>query len=117
MHDPIAYTYEADTHCPACAIARFGTEPGRAWVRDDATDSEGNPVGAIAPWDEWCNPQEAGRAVLWCGTCRGPIAEHWHGRECAECGFAIGWDGGHTTGPVCGPCASDVPRCMVRAAR
>lgn len=62
--DPIAYTSEADIHCPACAIARFGPEPGHAWVRDDASDAEGNPVGAVAPWDEI----EAGTSCADCGT-------------------------------------------------
>lgn len=60
-HDPIAYTYDADVHCPSCAIARFGSEPGHPWPPEDATDSEGNGVGAIAPWDEADD--------LTCGTC------------------------------------------------
>lgn len=60
--DPIAYTYEADWHCPDCAIERFGREPGTSWVRDDAIDSEGNPIGALAPWDEVLDS-------LYCGTC------------------------------------------------
>lgn len=66
MSDPIAYTYEADHHCEACALARFG--------RDDhgdiiGTDSEGNPVGVVAPWDEWHEPSQEGLQVLSCGTC------------------------------------------------
>jgi hypothetical protein len=68
--DPIAYTYEADTHCPACAIARFGTEDGRPWPPEDAEDREGNPVGAVFPWDD--EPDG-----LYCGTCHGTIAEPW----------------------------------------
>jgi hypothetical protein len=114
MHDPIAYTFEADAHCPACTIARFGAEPGRSWAREDARDSEGNTVGAIAPWDEWCDPREAGRVVLWCGTCSGIIEEHDHGPECAQCGFALEWSREHTSGTVCGPCARENHRAAVR---
>jgi hypothetical protein len=52
-YDPIAYIYEADWHCPECAIFRFGAEPGYPWVIDGARDDEGNFVGVVAPWDEW----------------------------------------------------------------
>jgi hypothetical protein len=45
---PIADTYEADTHCPPCAVARFRQEPGHPWVPEDATDSEANAVDVIA---------------------------------------------------------------------
>lgn len=43
MNDPIAYTYEADQHCEACAYKRFGRND-----RGDitGTDTEGNEVGA-----------------------------------------------------------------------
>lgn len=67
-HDPIGYTYDADVHCPGCAIARFGKEDGRPWVRGDAVDHEGNPIGVIAPWDETAPEGE------YCGTCGGQIA-------------------------------------------
>jgi len=67
MHDPIAYTYEADTHCPGCTEERFG-RGARGFIAEDATDSEGNPVGVIAPWDEWYNVGE-GNQTLACGTC------------------------------------------------
>lgn len=60
-YEPIVYTYEADYHCPACTIARFGAdEYGN--VPDDAVDSEGNPIGAMWEWDEHDSP-------LLCGTC------------------------------------------------
>jgi hypothetical protein len=61
-YDPIGYTYEAAFHCPACAIERFGREPGRPWVREDAVDSEGNAVMPVAPWEE-IEPTES------CDTC------------------------------------------------
>ena len=84
MSDPIAYTYEADVHCPLCAAARFGLEPGHTWVADDARDTEGNLVGAIAAWDEWCEPSDSGLHVLACGTCADVIREHQHLAE-ADC--------------------------------
>jgi len=58
---PIAYTYDADVHCPACAEHKFGRGPG-GWIAEDCEDSEGNPVGVVAPWDEW-------EGDMWCGTC------------------------------------------------
>lgn len=76
-HDPIAYTYDADVHCPGCAKARFGV-CSDGWIGCcDATDSEGNHVGVIAPWDEWCDPID-GEPVhtLACGTCYGVISSH-----------------------------------------
>lgn len=69
MTQPIAYTYEADTHCVKCAIARFGQEPGHPWPADDARDSEGNAIGAIFPWDQWHDVPSSGRYTLVCGTC------------------------------------------------
>lgn len=72
--DPIAYTYEADHHCPACAFAKFGRD-GHGFVPADAVDGEGNPVGAVAPWDEWFNVGY-GPQVLVCGDCCTVIGEY-----------------------------------------
>ena len=70
--DPIAYTYDADTHCPGCALAQFGRDAD-GWIT--GTDSESNDVGAIAPWDEWHVHGEGDAPyVLTCGTCGGEIA-------------------------------------------
>lgn len=68
--DPIAYTYDADVHCPDCAFKRFGMD-GNGFVPTGSTDSEGNEVGAIPPWDEWYADfvDEPGHHVLACGTC------------------------------------------------
>ena len=85
-HDPIAYTYEADTHCPSCTEARFGrcacgfiACPGGSLKCSDpelqAIDREGNLVGAILPWDEWYDTSEPGQKLLVCGTCGGVIEE------------------------------------------
>jgi hypothetical protein len=72
---PIAYTYDADTHCPACAEARFG-RCADGFVACCTRDSEGNGPGAIFSWDEWCEPSEPGMHILACGTCGGVIREH-----------------------------------------
>jgi RNA polymerase subunit RPABC4/transcription elongation factor Spt4 len=65
-HDPIAYTYEADTHCPACAEKRFGVN-GYGFIV--GFDSEGNEVGVIAPWDEWYDLEYQANQTLVCATC------------------------------------------------
>lgn len=73
MNRPIAYTYEADYHCPSCTAKRFGA----TFIGEDR---EGNAVGAVAPWDEWhsCDdladclgtrPCQKCPATLNCGTC------------------------------------------------
>lgn len=52
----IAYTYEADVHCPACANQRFGLYI--RFPRDehgiplDSKDREGNPVRPVFVTDE-----------------------------------------------------------------
>jgi hypothetical protein len=71
--DPIAYTYEADYHCPGCAYERFGADEDGWIAAHDERDGEGNPVGVVAPWDEWWEPSEDGPQVLTCGTCGGEI--------------------------------------------
>ena len=72
--DPIAYTYEADYHCPACAFARFGRD-SHGFVPEGAEDDGGNPVGAVAPWDEWFSVGY-GPQVLVCGDCGGVLDEY-----------------------------------------
>ena len=72
--DPIAYTYEADHHCPGCALERFG-EDEHGFVPADAVDGEGNPVGAVTPWDEWYSIGD-GNQTLVCGTCLDAIAAY-----------------------------------------
>lgn len=66
-HEPIAFIYEADTHCPDCAEKRFGRGT-RGFIAEGAIDHEGNPVGVIAPWDEWFDAG-CGYQSLACGTC------------------------------------------------
>lgn len=83
--DPIAYTGDADIYCPGCAMARYGREPGFDWVRANATDGEGNAIGAVFDWGayEWCGSMtpETKVHVLYCGGCRGPIDLH-ESRDC-----------------------------------
>lgn len=69
--DPIAYTYEADYHCPDCAETRFGgtRRDGGYFIAEDCEDAEGNPIGIVAPWDEWWDPTYEEVQTLTCGTC------------------------------------------------
>lgn len=67
MGNPIAYTYDAAEHCPACAFEAHGQDE-HGYVPESAIDSEGNPIGAIAPWDEL-------HRDLVCDDCGGLIAE------------------------------------------
>ena len=54
----VAYTYEADIHCPACTVARFGPEPRDGYT---VTDSEGNTPKPIFASDQ--------DETLTCGDC------------------------------------------------
>lgn len=72
MNDPIAYTYEADHHCESCALERFGRDE---YGDITGTDSEGNEVGVVAPWDEWQQQLEEAETLA-CGTCGGVIEEY-----------------------------------------
>ena len=64
----VAYTYDADIHCPHCASDRFA---GRlaAWESGETdvapTDSEGNPVNVVFSSDY--------DGTYHCGTCHDPI--------------------------------------------
>jgi hypothetical protein len=64
MHDPIAYAYEADLHCPPCARKRFGRCKEHDQIACCVADSEGNEPGVLAPWDE----HEPGEVCGDCGT-------------------------------------------------
>ncbi|MDP2371904.1 hypothetical protein [Rhodoferax sp.] len=67
----IAYTYEADVHCPVCARARFAGAQELAglsnddfdehWLRMDLIDCEGNPIHPVFDIDE--------HDFTHCGTC------------------------------------------------
>jgi len=70
--DPIAYTYEADHHCPGCAEERFGRSE-RGFIGEGSTDNEGNEVGIVMPWDEWYEPSDDEPQTLTCGTCHREI--------------------------------------------
>jgi hypothetical protein len=80
VHDPIAYTYEADTNCPACAEAAFGRDEFGD-IGGSSEDGEGNPVGVIAPWDEWIEPSIVGRQTLACGSCGTEIDTYYDSDE------------------------------------
>lgn len=55
-YEPVAFVYDADVHCPDCAR-------DAGMDKEGAVDSEGNPVGVVAPWDD--NYPDG----LYCGTC------------------------------------------------
>jgi hypothetical protein len=65
--DPIAYTYEADYHCPYCTKKRFGVDE-HGYPPETSKDSEGNQLGALAPWDEWYDIGYGSQSI-YCGTC------------------------------------------------
>lgn len=90
----IAYTYEADFHCPSCAEKRFGhgEKAGRAalnlplaavefdehWIPLRQEDDEGNEVRPVFSTDELpCDlPAEAGGySPVVCGDCHAVIKE------------------------------------------
>jgi hypothetical protein len=105
----IAYTYEADMHCPTCARERFGlsggvrtndTDPMLDYrgVRTDAVDREGNPVTPVFADADWCGEQYLSHS-LECADCQYVMASHspsFHGfcncedgcetGECDACG-------------------------------
>lgn len=62
MHDPIAYTYDADYHCPQCADSA-------GMLTDGAVDSDGNEPYPVAPWDEWFEASTLTRDTLACSDC------------------------------------------------
>jgi len=70
----LAYTYEADHHCPECAFARFGQDEHGS-VPEDAVDGENNPIGAVFPWDEWWEPSIDDPQTLVCSDCGAELDE------------------------------------------
>jgi hypothetical protein len=95
-YDPIAYTFDADYHCPGCTYKAFGACDGTcnaafcSWVACSADkhddyksprDSEGNEIGAVAPWEEWWDPGFDECEALICACCGGCIA-HAHKDNC-----------------------------------
>ncbi len=76
---------DADHHCPECAAAAHGTD-AEGFIPEDAEDSEGNPIGAVAPWDEW-HSGDADCETLTCGDCGAELdTAHAdpHSPECPE---------------------------------
>lgn len=86
-----AYTFEADYHCVPDALARFG-RGAFGFVPEDATDSEGNGIGAIFASDEQPIHErhqvcaDCGRVI--CLTCGNTdYIEDWLStRKCSNCG-------------------------------
>jgi hypothetical protein len=75
----IAYTYEADVHCPACAASRFGNFDKFKYTSDGLItgdhdhngiaytniDREGNPIHPVFDIDE-----DQDGTFTHCGDCR-----------------------------------------------
>lgn len=74
MHRPVAYTYQADYHCPDCTFKAHGQDD-HGYPPEDAEDAEGNPIGAVAPWDEWWWQSDEPEA-LYCADCGASLATH-----------------------------------------
>ena len=94
---PIAYTYEADTHCIPCTVKRFAyfDHTGNVWaggslvkvdwygVYLDQQDNEGNLVHPVFSTDEWQEFDKSFLAdnptqYLACGDCHEIIEEYTH---------------------------------------
>lgn len=48
----VAYAFDAAIHCTNHTERRYGKEEGKDWVRESATDSEGNPVHPLFSSDQ-----------------------------------------------------------------
>jgi len=88
MYDPLAYTYEADVHCPDCAEERFGrggtVDGGPGFIAEGSHDSEGNEVGAIFVWDSW-HQDSSQCETLSCSDCHMEL-DRVHCESCNEVG-------------------------------
>jgi hypothetical protein len=75
-HDPIAYTYDADVHCPDCTALRFppceehGDIACIASCCPEIADSEGNEPDAVFWFERNENDEPLG---VYCGDCGGEI--------------------------------------------
>lgn len=69
MSNPIGYSFNADTYCPACSEIELGQDPDS----EDLEDGEGNPIHPIMGWDE------AGDTPTHCGRCHAFIDDSWSG--------------------------------------
>ena len=73
-HNPIAYTYEADHHCPDCAEERFGRCDEHAQIACCVKDNEGNEPGAVFSWTEWQSFSGECESLA-CGDCHSILDE------------------------------------------
>lgn len=79
----IAYTWRADTHCPACTRAAARRHPGAIERRRGNYDEhkvwDGFPCHPVFETDETCAqlPVKDGGYDLACGTCHTVITPHY----------------------------------------
>lgn len=90
-YEPIAYMYEDDDyHCENCTVERFGRcSEGHVACQgppdhEPKKDSEGYPVQALPPFDEWALDIDECQ-VLACGDC-GAIIDTVHAERCEHLG-------------------------------
>lgn len=82
----VAYTYEADTHCPGCTKASFGDDGmGHSY----GVDAEGNEIHPIFGWDPGWHDDTVECEALVCGTCNGVI-DVAHGENCVGRACRVG---------------------------
>lgn len=80
----VAWTYEADIHCPDCAEGRWGEQGLRQALGDKGLeDREGNLVRPVYGWDSDDYITES------CGDCHEPFDDAWRPgsfqRQCPQC--------------------------------
>lgn len=106
------YTYDADYHCTIHAVEQFGKDE-HGYVPEDATDSEGNGIGAIfndsdVDAIQYCDEGDH----LFCTRC-GDVSGKFHlsghvskdGRRTGN--FGWGRSGAHNVCPNCGATDAD----------
>lgn len=65
---PMAFAYDADVHCPDCAVEHFGGDVLES--SEGLEDSEGNEPHAVFENEEWWQgPAYAELETLTCGAC------------------------------------------------
>ena len=71
-HGVLGYAADADVHCPACTVSRYGS------LEVGTEDHEGNEIAAVNLFTEWwSHDADTPLALLTCGQCGLVIDGHW----------------------------------------